>query len=111
MKIDNKTRLEHMLESAQDAVSFLGNMSEDDLATNKMVLNAIVRSVEIIGEAASQISQQYRDDHHNIPWIQIIGMRNRLIHAYFDIDYEIVYNTVQKDLPSLIDQVKKLLFE
>ena len=74
-----------------------------------MALNAIVRSVEIIGEAASQISEQYRNNHPNVPWAKIIGMRNRLVHGYFDIDYELVFSTVKIDLPILIVQVKQLI--
>jgi uncharacterized protein with HEPN domain len=111
MKLDNKTRLEHILESAQDAVSFLGHMTEDELDNNNMALQAIVRCVEIIGEAASQLSSEYRGNHPNIPWDKIIGMRNRLIHAYFDIDYELVFSTVHSDIPILIDQVKLLISE
>jgi uncharacterized protein with HEPN domain len=111
MKLDDKTRLEHILESANEAISFLGTMTEDQLANNRMVLNAIVRSVEIIGEAASQLSEQYRTNHTNVPWAKIIGMRNRLIHGYFDIDYELVFSTVQIDIPILIDQVQQLILD
>jgi uncharacterized protein with HEPN domain len=109
MKLDDRTRLEHMLQSSTDAISFLGILTENDLAENKMPLQAIVRSVEIIGEAASQISQEFRDSNPDVPWSKIIGMRNRLIHAYFDIDHELVYSTVRVDLPVLVNQVKLLL--
>ena len=111
MKLDDKARLEHILESAQDAISFLGRMTEDELDNNKMALQAIVRSVEIIGEAASQLSSEYRDNHPSIPWKRIIGMRNRLVHAYFDVDYELVFSTVHSDIPVLIDQIQLLISE
>jgi uncharacterized protein with HEPN domain len=64
-------------------------LTKAELAENKMALHAIVRAVEIIGEAASQISLEYRNTHPLVPWAKIIGMRNRLMHAYFDIDYEL----------------------
>ena len=105
---DDITRLEHILESAQEAISFLGDMNKGALQENRMALQAIVRSVEIIGEAAARISPTYRDNHPEILWDRIIGMRNRLVHAYFDIDYELVYSTVKTDLPLLIDQIRKL---
>ena len=111
MKLDDKTRLNHILESAQDAISFLGRMTVDELDKNKMVLQAIVRTVEIIGEAASQLSLEHRESHPEIPWNKIVGMRNRLIHAYFDIDYELVFSTVKSDIPILIEQVKRLISE
>lgn len=73
-----------------------------ELNSDRMALQAIVRSIEIIGEAAAQITKTYRDEHQEIPWAQIIGMRNRIVHAYFDIDYCFVYGTVHYDLPLLI---------
>lgn len=106
---DDKTRLEHMLESARDAVTFLGTKNVQELLKDRMALQAIVRSVEIVGEAAAQITRSYRDKHPEIPWAQIIGMRNRLVHAYFDIDYRFVYSTVHDDLPTLISQIPQLL--
>jgi len=109
MKTDDKTRLAHMLESAQEAVSFLGDKDIGYLEQNRLVSHAIVRSIEIVGEAASQVSEHYRDAHSEIPWAKIIGMRNRIVHAYFDIDFELVGSTVRSDLPMLIEQLKKLL--
>jgi uncharacterized protein with HEPN domain len=111
MKLDDKARLEHILESAKDAISFLGDMTEDELAQNRMVLQAIVRSVEIIGEATSQLTPEFRSKNTHVPWAQIVGMRNRLIHAYFDIDHELVFSTVQADIPILVDQIKHLISE
>ncbi|MBD3346560.1 MAG: DUF86 domain-containing protein [Chitinivibrionales bacterium] len=108
MKLDDRVRLTHMLEASRDAISFSGSMTEDELSENRMVLQAIVRSIEIIGEAASQVSQAYRAKHPEIPWKDIVGMRNRLIHAYFEIDPELVYSTVQHDLPILVGQLEKL---
>lgn len=111
MMLDNETRLRHMLDAALEAVSFLGDLTSEDLAENRLVCQAVVRSLEIVGEAAAQISQDYRDAHQEIPWHKIVGMRNRLVHAYFEIDYEVVVKTVKQDLPLLIKQLKKLIEE
>jgi uncharacterized protein with HEPN domain len=106
---DDKNRLEHILEAAGEAVDFLGSKNEQELLKDRMAFQAIVRSIEIVGEAAAQISLKYRNEHPEIPWVQIIGMRNRLVHAYFDVDYRFVYSTVRYDLPILINQVSQLL--
>lgn len=73
-----------------------------------MALNAIVRSVEVIGEAAGQVSPELREAHPEIPWAPVIGMRNRLIHAYFDIDHEILHRTVLTEVPALMQQIHDL---
>lgn len=72
-----------MLESAKDAVDFLGDMSEEELVDNRLVLNAITRAIGIIGEAGSRISKEYRASRSEIPWENIIGMRNRAYTRLF----------------------------
>jgi uncharacterized protein with HEPN domain len=72
------------------------------------VSQAVVRSIEIVGEAASQLTKTFRDSHQQVPWAEIIGMRNRIVHAYFDIDHELVVSTVRLDLPVLIKQLQRL---
>jgi uncharacterized protein with HEPN domain len=63
---------------------------------------AIIKSIEIIGEAASKVTDTFKTKNSNIPWNDIINMRNRLIHAYFDVNLDIVWQTVKTDLPDLI---------
>lgn len=109
MKPDDLTRLRHMLDAALEAVSFLGDLDAKGLANNRLVCQAVVRSLEIVGEAAAQISPAYCDAHTEVAWPKIVGMRNRIVHAYFDIDYEVVEKTVKQDLPTLIQQLKKLI--
>ena len=104
MKPDDLTRIKHMIDSSREAISFLGTISAEELADNRLVANAIVRSIEIVGEAASQVTKSFRDINPQIPWAKIIGMRNRIVHAYFDIDYELVWSTVHEDLPALLKQ-------
>jgi uncharacterized protein with HEPN domain len=69
---------------------------------------ALVKVIEIIGEAASRVSPEYQANHPQIPWPAMSGMRNRLVHAYFDINLRILWQTTQEDLPLLIDDLEKL---
>jgi uncharacterized protein with HEPN domain len=94
MFIDDQARLNHMLVSAKDATTFIRGRNQADLENDRMLCSAILRCLEVIGEAASRISRTFQDSHPEVPWAQIIGMRNRLIHAYYDVKLEIVWNTV-----------------
>lgn len=69
----------------------------------------LVKCLEIVGEATRQLSAEFRDRHPAIPWSQIIGMRNRLVHAYFEIDYDQVWKALTEDLPPLIEQWESIL--
>jgi uncharacterized protein with HEPN domain len=102
-------RLRHMLDAAREAVSFARNKNRSDLDSDRMLVLSIVKSVEIIGEAASTITKEFRDKHKEIPWANIIAMRNRLIHVYFDIDLDRVWDTVTDDLPPLIAALEKTI--
>lgn len=102
MKIDDGVRLRHMLEAAREAMSFTEGRSRHDLDDNRMLFHALVRNMEIIGEAASQVSREFRDARSGLPWADVVGMRNRLIHAYFDVDPDVIWDTVTQDLPLLV---------
>ncbi len=90
-----------MLEAAREALSFVQGCTLDDLITDRMLVLALVKELEIIGEAANQISEGTKGELVEIPWADIVGMRNRLVHAYFDIDLNILWQTVESDLPPL----------
>jgi len=79
-----------MLDSAEEAVEFAAGKSRKDFDDNRKLLLAIIKSIEIIGEAASKISEARKVENDNIPWKDIIGMRNRLSHGYFDVNLDIV---------------------
>lgn len=80
-----------------------------DLDDKRMLTFAIIRAVEIIGEAANKISPSLKAAHPDVPWLNIIGMRNRLIHGYFDIDLDRVWDTVTLDLPALVLMLEQIL--
>ena len=102
MRKDDETRLLHMLDAAQEAVAFVQGRTRDDLDNDRQLVLALVKDVEILGEAATQVTEPTRQGLPEIPWERIVGMRNRLVHAYFDVNLDIVWETVQGDLPELI---------
>lgn len=107
MSTDDRIRLLHMLDAAQEAVLFAQGRSRADLDSDRKLVLALVKEIEIIGEAASQISESTRHQWPAIPWVDIIGMRNRLVHAYFDINLDILWQTIQHDLPPLIAELSQ----
>jgi uncharacterized protein with HEPN domain len=98
-----------MLDAARAALSFTSDRTRDDLSEDLMLQFALVRALEIIGEAAARISEPTRTGHPEIPWTAIVGMRNRLVHGYFDVDLEIVWRTATESLPPLILTLESLL--
>ncbi|WP_449417037.1 HepT-like ribonuclease domain-containing protein [Phormidium nigroviride] len=109
MFIDNETRLRHMLDAAKEAISFAENRTRSDLDTDRMLTLSLVKSLEIIGEAAANITRERQAELPQLPWPQIIGMRNRLIHGYFDIKLDVVWKTLTDDLPPLIAELEKII--
>ena len=97
---DDRTSLKDMLSHAREAAELLGDASREDLGRDRVVQLALTRLVEIIGEAANRVSEETRLQHPDIPWAQIIGMRNRLIHGYDVIDHDLLWDTVTNDLPA-----------
>ncbi|MBI2910760.1 MAG: DUF86 domain-containing protein [Chloroflexi bacterium] len=91
-----------MLDAAREALTFTGDRSRADLGRDRMLVLALVKDIEIIGEAAYQISEAPREQLRDVPWDDIIGMRHRLVHAYFDINLDVLWRTVQDDIPALI---------
>lgn len=109
MANDDLVRFKHILDAAKEALSFVKDKSKADLTKDRMLVLSLVKEIEIIGEAASKISDKTKTKYFRVPWIDIIGMRNHLIHAYFDVDLDVVWNTVTHDLPFLIDELEKII--
>jgi len=103
-------RMHHILDAAKEAVSFAQGKTRKSLDKNRMLVLSLVKDIEIIGEAATNVSEECREQFPHIPWRSIINMRNRLIHAYFDINLDIVWQTVTEDLPYLITELDKIPF-
>ncbi len=109
MQSEDKIRLQHILDEANEACQYIEGLSFDEFRKDGKTVRAVIRSIEVIGEAASKLSLDFRKDHPEVPWQKISGMRNRLIHVYFDIDYQIMWQTVKENLPSLIHQIQSIL--
>lgn len=106
---DDSVSWRHMLDHARKAVSLIENRSRSDLDTDRLLSLALVRLAEIVGEAATRISMPLRRQHPEIPWSQIIGLRNRLIHGYDTIDFDILWQILTVDLPALIVMLDKIV--
>jgi uncharacterized protein with HEPN domain len=106
---DDAIRVRHMIEAAQTAQEFIAGRERADLDSDAMLLFAIVQAIQIIGEAASRISPETRVAAASIPWPRIIAMRHRLVHAYADIDHEIVWKTVPEEIPALLASLMSLV--
>ena len=91
-----------MLDAAREAMAFTEGRKREDLDSDRMLTLSLVKSIEIIGEAGSRVSEQGKIETESVPWTEIIATRNRLIHAYYDIDLDIVWETVMEDLPPLV---------
>ena len=91
------------------AIRFARNRVAADFAGDRMLAMSLERAVEIIGEAAGKISAEFRNGHQEIPWGDMIGMRNRMAHAYFDIDPAVLWSTVSQDIPDLIVKLESVL--
>ena len=109
MQPDDIVRLRHMLDAAREAVGFIGGKHRENLNHDRKLKLALVKDIEIIGEAAYQTSDDARRQIKNIAWEDIIGMRRRLVHAYFDINLDVLWQTVTCDLPPLIETLKNAL--
>jgi len=106
---DDTTLLRDMIGAARSAISAIEGSEQAALAADHVRALGLVKCLEIVGEAAGQLSSDLRERHATIPWGQIIGMRNRLVHAYFDIDYEQVWKALTEDLPPLVKQWERIL--
>jgi uncharacterized protein with HEPN domain len=110
MKKD-KAYLQHILDAISDIEKFLENVTQKGFFKNKEKQYAVLRALEIIGEATKNLSRELRAKHPEIPWRDVAGMRNKLIHAYFGVKLELVWETVKDRLPELKKQICNILEE
>lgn len=110
MTSEDLIRIRHMLDAIKETLCFSKGKGRNDLEENRMLTMAIIKELEIIGEAASKITSEFKAIQSHIPWLDIVGMRNRLTHGYFDVDLDLVWTTVQDDLPLLLEQLEIIVF-
>jgi uncharacterized protein with HEPN domain len=108
-KQDDTTRLRHILDAARKASSLIEGKGRMALDSDEMLGLAVVRLLEILGEAARGVSDEFKNRHPQIAWQEMIGARNHLIHGYYEVDYDIVWQILKDDLPPLIKELKKII--
>jgi len=108
MNAHDRIRLRHMLDAAREARTFAEGKTRESLDEDRGLVLILLQLITTIGEAASKVSSDCRTQYPHIPWSLITGMRNRLIHAYFDVNLDIVWRTVTQRLPELIEQLETI---
>lgn len=111
MKRTNKHYFNDILEYSKSALEFIKDLSCEDFISDKKAIFATIRALEVVGESSNRISDDLKEKYPALPWIEMRGLRNRMIHNYDDIDYTIIWNVLKNELPVLISQVEEIIDE
>lgn len=103
-----KVYLDDILEAIAKIESYTSGMNFDSFSANDLVIDAVIRNIEVIGEAANKLSEEIKEQHSQVPWQQIIGTRNKVAHEYFGVDLQIIWHTLQEELPDFQTQIKEI---
>ena len=109
MKRDNKLFLKDIYKSCEYILEFIEGMDFDEFKVDEKTLSAVIRKFEIIGESVRYLPDRIKENYSNIPWKEMAGMRDRLIHGYFGIDYNIIWDTIKRKIPNLISIISQIL--
>ena len=104
---ENALRMRHMLDASREAMTLAKGKARKDLDGDRLLALALTRLLEIMGEAAGRVSKEIQALHPEIPWAQIVGLRNRLIHGYDSVDMDILWAVITEDLPRLVAALEK----
>lgn len=107
----DKIRLEHIVQSIERIKRYTSEKGFDDFVADDMMYYAVVKNLEIIGEEANLLTNDFKNEHLNTPWKLVIGMRNYIVHEYFQVDNTVIWEVIQNDLPILASQIKDYLKE
>lgn len=108
-KRDNWVYVGHMVDTANKATEFVQDLTREDFDNNELLRLSLTHLLQVIGEAARRVSPDFRAAHPQIDWKAIVGMRSKLVHDYLNVDEDIVWDTVTNELPSLIEELEKIL--
>jgi len=106
---DLRDYLQDILDAVDDVESFVGNLTYEEFIHDRKTLNAVIRSIEVIGEASKKLPDALKAKYSELPWREITGMRDKLIHAYFGMDTETIWKTVKENIPPLKKSIQKML--
>ncbi|MEK6982024.1 MAG: DUF86 domain-containing protein [Candidatus Micrarchaeota archaeon] len=109
MTKDPSFYLSHILESINKINNYLDGVDKEEFLDTNMLKDAVIRNLEVIGEAIKNIPSDFKVEHPATPWRDIAGMRDRIVHFYFGINYDLVWETIKNDLPELEDQIEVIL--
>lgn len=101
--------LEDILSFAQNGMKFVDGMSFEEFSADEKTIYAVIRVLEVVGEATKKISDEFKSRHPSLPWRVMAGMRDKLIHDYIGVDLAVVWDTVTKNLPDVVPQIRRLL--
>jgi uncharacterized protein with HEPN domain len=106
---DVKLLLGDIIESGNKIFDYVKSHTYENFISDNKTIDAVVRNFEIIGEATNKIPENYKVEHPHIQWNKLKGLRNRIVHDYFGVDLEIIWNIIQLNLPTLLKDIEKLL--
>jgi uncharacterized protein with HEPN domain len=111
MKKDDLIYLEHVIENFSKISKYLEDVSYEHFLIDEEKQDAVIRKIEVAGEATKKLSKEFREKHFQIPWRSIAGMRDKLIHDYFNVDLETVWETAKHDIPNLLIEIETIVNE
>ncbi len=109
MMKDDSVYLRHILDAFAQIDRYMDGISHEEFFSNNLIQDGVIRQLEVMGEATRNLSEDLRNNYPQIPWRQMIGLRNRMIHAYFNIDLQILWEIIETDLPDLKSEIARIL--
>lgn len=106
MKNEDTAYLKHILDAVSRIEEYILDLEYDNFMVNNLIQDGVIRQLEIIGEATKRLSKEFKDRYPEIPWKDIAGMRDKLIHGYFGVDLDAVWDTAKKDIPGLKGKIE-----
>ena len=108
MRKDDLAYIDHIISCIKKIKKYMKGLTKSQFKESELIQDAVIRNIEIIGEATKNISMEFRKDYSNVPWKEIAGMRDKLIHHYMGVDIDVIWTTVKQDIPSLEKELKEI---
>ena len=109
MKKDDSVYLRHIIDALLQIERYTDGVTYEEFFSNSLLQDGVIRQLEVMGEAARNLSEDLRNEYPTIPWRQMISLRNRMIHAYFNVNLQIIWEIIQGDIPNLLQETKRVL--